>query len=119
MQWSSDDPAIATVDNMGLVTAVSEGLTKVYARNSDGFEEYINIRVMQGADEQRLTVHLTVGQKANLYLNEDTSAIAWESLAPEIVSVDNQGQITGVSKGMTLVNATYNGETHQIYVRVA
>ncbi len=43
--WSSADPAVATVDNMGRVTAVGEGETTVVVRSSSGKEATIHVYV--------------------------------------------------------------------------
>ncbi len=37
--WTTDHPAIATVDSSGLVTAIGTGKTMIYARTPDGREE--------------------------------------------------------------------------------
>lgn len=36
--------------------------------------------------------------------------VVWESNAPEVATVDAEGNVTGVSQGIALVTATYNGK---------
>lgn len=117
--WTSEDDSIAAVDTNGMVTAISPGLTKIYARNDEGFEEYIHIRVVEKgeADELRLAVDLKVGQTAKLYLSEEPN-INWTSLSPSVVSVDDKGKITGIAKGLAMVKAEIDDVEEFIYVRV-
>ncbi|MHC1722984.1 MAG: Ig-like domain-containing protein [Aminipila sp.] len=118
--WSSTNNAVATVDANGKVTAVAEGTTDIYAQNADGtFKEYIPVKVVKGiADELRLAVHLKAGEKAKLYLTDDASKVTWSSMDNTIATISTDGQITGVKKGLAIVQATLDGKTYQIYVRV-
>lgn len=118
--WSSADEAVATVDNNGKVTAVAVGEADIYAENADGtFKEYIPVKVVEGiADELRLAVHLKSGEKAKLYLTDDPSQVTWSSLDDSVATISTDGQVTGVKKGLAIIQAELNEQTYQIYVRV-
>ncbi len=118
--WTSTNESVATVDTNGKVTAVGEGDADIYAESADGtFKEYIPVKVVEGiADELRLAVHLKAGEKAKLYLTDDPSQVTWSSMDDSTVTVSANGQITGVKKGLAIVQAELDGETYQIYVRV-
>ncbi len=120
LTWTSSDGAIATVDGNGKVTAISEGLTYIYATNGDGsFKEFIPVKVVLGdADEMRLAVHLTAGEKALLYLTEDPSNVTWSSMDTSIATISAEGEITAVSKGLVIIQAELDGSIYQVYVRV-
>ena len=120
LTWTSSDGAIAIVDGNGKVTAISEGLTYIYAENEDGsFKEFIPVKVVLGdADEMRLAVHLTSGEKALLYLTEDPSNVTWSSMDTSIATISAEGEITAISKGLVIIQAELDGSVYQVYVRV-
>ena len=43
--WSSSDPAVATVDETGLVTAVAPGTCEIVAQSTNGREDRCEVRV--------------------------------------------------------------------------
>lgn len=120
MTWSSSDQNVATVDANGKVTAVGVGTCDISAQNADGsWKESIPVRVFPGiADLNRLAVHLKPAQNAKLYLTENPLDTTWISLDTSVATVDANGKITAVAQGLAILEATVNGETHQIYVRV-
>lgn len=123
LDWTSSDEVVASVDNLGKVTAHKEGTTYITAKNEDGsYEEQILVRVIHTdgpSDELRLSVHINSGESRRLYLNDDFENITWKSMDESIVKVDNKGKITGVSSGLALITAEYKDEIHVCYVRVA
>nr|WP_315021872.1 Ig-like domain-containing protein [uncultured Aminipila sp.] len=118
--WSSTNEAVATVDANGKVTAVAEGTADIYAQNADGsFKEYIPVKVVKGvADELRLAVHLKIGEKAKLYLTNDTSKVTWTSMDESIATVSADGQVSGIKKGLAIIKGELEGKSYQIYVRI-
>ncbi len=117
--WSSTNEKVATVDSNGKVTAVAVGNADIYAQSTDGtFKEYIPVKVLELADELRLSVHLKAGEKAKLYLADDASKVTWSSMDSSIATVAADGQVTGVKKGLAIVKAELDGQAYQIYVRV-
>lgn len=51
--WSSSNQSITTVDQLGKVTAMAEGDTEIYAKNSEGsFEDKIRVKVVK--DNKRM-----------------------------------------------------------------
>ena len=117
--WSSTDTSVATVNSNGKVTAVSPGEADIYAESADGaFIEFIPVRVMEGADEFRLAVHLTIGQSAKLHLNDDPLSVTWSSFDSSVASVDSLGKVSAVARGLAIIEAEDGGEIYQIYVRV-
>ena len=49
--WTSANPAVATVDENGKVTAVAEGSTKVTATAADGKTAEVTVNVLQAEEE--------------------------------------------------------------------
>ncbi|MBN7773744.1 Kelch repeat-containing protein [Clostridium aminobutyricum] len=117
--WSSTNESVATVDGNGKVTAVSAGNTDIYVQDADGtFNECIPIKVVAGTDVLRSAVHLKIGETAALYVTDDISEVTWSSMDESIATVSSDGVIIGINRGLTIIQATYNGEMYQIYVRV-
>ncbi len=112
--WTSDNEAVATVNSNGVITAISEGICKIFVRNSDGYEEYTLVKVV-GA--QRLALHLNKGESKRLWLTDDPLMVTWTS-DPTIASVDVAGCVTGVAKGFCVAKGELDGVEHYIYIRV-
>lgn len=118
--WSSTNESVATVDENGKVTAMSQGETDIYAKSADGFfSEYIHVKVVEGiADELRLAAHLNTGEKARLYLAGEADGVKWSSMDESIAVISTDGEITANGQGLAIVQAEMDGKTYQIYVRV-
>jgi len=70
------DESIVTVDADGVATGISPGVAKVHAKNSEGFERYINVKVVS-KEELELAVDLTVDELAELEFMEWWIIMAW------------------------------------------
>ena len=125
--WSSSDTSIATVDQNGVVTAVSLGEATIIATSDDNSmisdtaeitvtAEVIDVPVT-GITVEPETLSLTVGQQTDD--NELTATVAptnatnvsvtWESEDTDIATVDPvSGVVTAVSVGMVTIMATSN-----------
>ncbi len=116
MTWISSDEAVATVNANGNVTAVGEGSCEITAKNSNNtWSESFPVKVFA---PNRLALHLNVGETKRLYLTENPADTTWTSLNTAVVTVDATGKVEAVSEGLSIVEATVDGETYQIYVRV-
>ena len=113
--WRSDKPAIASVNNSGVVTGVAVGEALITATNSAGKTADIKITVIPTPVEtielNRYTAQIRVqdGFKLNaniLPLTATNKTVDWTSSAPEIVSVDNEGNVLALALG----NATITCE---------
>ena len=109
VMWMSKNYAIAAVDSTGLVTAVGNGTTDVFATSGEA-RDSAGITVAQLASEVRVTPAfdtLAVGETARLSAaaldrngNEvqDTHYI-WSAPHPHVVTVDESGLVTAVGPG--------------------
>lgn len=130
--YESLDPSIATVDSFGQITGVHPGSTIVSATYG-GLQTTATIQVTgEGAfpghfyldsDEYSLSIGTKLDVAA-FYTDElgSTSIVtkdtAFSSAHPEIATIDEDGNITGIAPGIAHITATYNGLTYQVSVWV-
>jgi uncharacterized protein YjdB len=119
--WSSDNEAIATVDQNGKVKGISIGATVITATTLEGgFEATSHVTVVNA---YTLPTGITLTPKT-LSIDIDTDyplvaeikpvdanpTITWTSNAPAIVSVDSDGIVTALAAGKATITAkTVNG----------
>ena len=118
VEWASQSTSIATVDANGLVTGISKGTTKIYARSKANPDKQATCSVTVIQDPTLLgisftvtEVNLTVGQTYTLsiiYTPEYASnkKVSWQSSDTGVASVSSEGIITGLSEGSATVTAT-------------
>ncbi len=141
ISWSSSDKKTAavkcksfynykwinTIDNTygfyntatATVTAKKKGTVTITARASNGKTAYCRINVKaapQSIELDKNEIELNVGE--SLVLNKKAypancaTSYIWESNAPEVASVDEQGKVTAYEPGHALITLkTYNGLT--------
>jgi hypothetical protein len=117
--WLSEDPEVATVDDHGLVTAVSGGATVIVARSGDmSCNVPVNSLVkipLTGFSLNVASVEANPGTQAELWVipepsnANDASLPEWHSRDRNIATVDYKGVITGVNEGTVDVVCTING----------
>lgn len=111
IDWSSENPNIAKVDNNGQVTAVSEGTTTITASitvNQKRYEASCVITVKEHIKFTDKEIQLTIksSKKLNVKVDPTDMSVTWKSNAPDVVSVDNNGVVTGISQGSATITAT-------------
>lgn len=100
--WSSSNPAVATVTNKGLVTAISAGpVTFVYTKTQTGCSSVpilitVSSHTMISVDKDTVEINKTTK------LNHTGSGI-WVSSNPNIVSIVNNSFARGLLLGTTTV----------------
>lgn len=121
--WSSADPAIATVDQNGLVKGISKGMTIITA-NIDGHicttEMYveaptykINTTAVSLYAKQTKQLKITVDPA-----NYGLSGLTWKSSNTNVATVNSKGLVTAKAKGTATITATVNGVTKTCKVTV-
>ncbi len=116
--WSSADATVASVDQNGTVTGLKAGSsTVIYAKSSrTGMTATCVIAVTQNTTSASgititptstsLEIGSYVNLKANLVPANATENIVWTSSVPAVASVDQNGRVTGVAMGATVITAT-------------
>ncbi len=116
VEWSSDKPAVATVDNTGKVTAVSAGTAHITATSTDGTDitsekcvvTVSNIAVTAVALNNSSAI-VRLGGSAALTAtvspaNATVQEVVWTSSKTDVATVKD-GVVTAVSAGSTTITA--------------
>ena len=120
IKYSVADENIATVDENGLITGISEGKTKIILKKADNeIEIEIEVNVIKIIKEIKVTdikidknnITLEVGMTSVatatvLPENATNKGIKWESSNNSIATVSNKGVIKGIGKGNATITAT-------------
>lgn len=118
LQWSSDNPSIAKVDNYGVVSAVTPGVTTIYATSvATGVQSSCEVTVIQHATEIQMTtpeVTMTkLGETLQLYVtilpeNTTDKSVKWTTTNPSVCTVTASGKIVATGYGEAVVMAITN-----------
>lgn len=118
MEWASQNTAVATVDANGLITGVSTGTTKIFARSKaypekQGFCEVTVVQdpTLKGISFGVSEVSLAVGQTYTLNVIYNPSYatnknVSWSSNNADVASVSSEGIVTAQSEGAATITAT-------------
>ncbi|MBR4809491.1 MAG: Ig-like domain-containing protein [Bacteroidales bacterium] len=118
VQWAALNTSIVTVSSSGLVTGISEGTTKVFARSIDypdvqGECEVTVIKdpTLKGISVNPSELTLTVGQTQVLQVlyTPDYAAnkkVSWKTDNSSVASVSAEGLVTAIAEGTVTVTAT-------------
>ena len=97
-QWYSTNPAVATVDRNGLVTAQKPGKTTIVANT---YTTTLRCDVTVVSNVGRVTLRASVAVE-----NGDAVPITWTTSNPAAATVDPFGLVTAVGDGEALITAT-------------
>lgn len=135
-EYRSSDPKIASVSSDGLVKSISEGHTTITVKVNEIFTETIDVYVNKSFNRNEIIVSpnsiafgtnsfsIKVGnsQKLNYTIAPTTidySKLVWESSNPSVVTVDDNGNIKGISIGSAVVSlSSINGKKASINIEV-
>lgn len=124
--WSSSDEHIAKVED-GKVTANTKGNAVITAVLSDGEKLSCDVSVknieVTSIKLDKTSISIKEGNsdqiEAKLFPSEADDELEWDSTNPSIVSVDNNGFVTGISKGTAVIRCyTTNGKSASCSVKV-
>jgi membrane dipeptidase len=129
--WSSDNPAIATVNQAGIVTARSGGTTRITATASDGSGVFGTCIVNSihvyttGVTLNKLHLTLLVGQSERLIATvlpttATSKDVVWTCDSPFVATVDQTGLVRAIGGGPAniTVRTVDGGFTATCYVLV-
>ena len=119
--WASQNPAIATVDASGVVTAVASGTTNVAV--TDGEKKAVCIVRVKGLSEEfslnRSDFTRSVAEgDYQLKLSGWTGAVTWTTSNANVATVSADGTVTPVGTGHAVITATFGEHSRQCFVHV-
>ncbi len=109
INFESSDDQIVTVNNSGLVEAKKDGVATITVSStkdenlSFDIEVTVEKLVILSVDKNEYTIKVGETEIIQYTSNED---VVFESSDTSILSIDNQGQITGVSDGEAIITIT-------------
>lgn len=118
LTWSSDNPQIATVDETGKVTALQVGNVVISATAENGVSGQYRIKITAPCtlillDQKELTIYKggTTSLAAVVSPIDTTDAVSWSSSNTNIVTVDNNGGLTGKAAGSANITVSAGNKT--------
>lgn len=113
VNWSSEDEKVAVVDANGVVAAIGNGTTNIVASTVNGVTATCTVTVTTPATAIAIgNESLTIGKKETfsplpqLTPETSTDATHYVSSDEKVVRVNEDGTLTGVSKGSADITAT-------------
>lgn len=114
--WQSSNNVVATVNESGLVTAISDGAATITATNGN-ISASCQITVLTPiVDAEQIVLNLesaelNIGETVQLeatVMPEDTTdpTVIWSSSNEEVASVSEDGLVSAVSEGSAIITAT-------------
>ena len=118
--WTSKKKAVASVNQKGLVTGKTVGNSMIMATSQNGYSADCLVvcqAKITGITVNPVTVNMTVGQKITLTATTSpeivTEKVTWKSRNEDVAKVDNNGNVTGIGKGVVEIIAQNPGGTIQ------
>ncbi len=125
VSYSSKSKKIATVDENGVVTGKKTGKTTLTLKTSGGLQCSISVSVKKKPSKIVITADrktLGVGEELQLgYKLSSGSAgkVVFESLNPEIASINEYGMLSAIAVGTATIRAaTFNGKSDALEIQV-
>ena len=120
LKWTSDDETIATVNSEGVVTGIKKGQTFINVETDNGKTAYCKLTVT-ALDPISITISptsKTIEQGETftatytLTPSNAQTTVTWSSDNESIATVTQEGVVTGVGVGSTVINVkTANGKS--------
>ena len=123
--FTSSNESVATVSDKGLITPLENGTVTITIKSlsPSGVTDSVTIKVSSPDHfdiSYETNSYLSIGESVKLnaeYVKRDesNSNISWKSLNPEIATVDNDGNVLGISEGLATIRA-YLSDDENTYV---
>jgi len=122
--WSSSNGFVASVDNAGLVKAMAKGATTITVITADGGKTATcevtvteAVIAVSGIMLNKETLTLVTGDSETLSAtvapeNATNKDFTWSSSNPAIATVDDDGYVTALQKGVVVIAATTTDGDH-------
>lgn len=116
LTWSSTNDNVATVDENGLITAITPGSVVIVGKAESGAYDNIDVTVVPEAKDNTAikfnieNFDLKIATSRRLYPiftngNSDYKSIEWSSSNELVATVTQNGMVTGIKEGKTVITA--------------
>lgn len=123
VNWTSSNTSVATVDANGHIEALAEGTTTITGQTNDAGWAITSFEVKVVGDisiPSTLSLYRNQGITLVADLKDKSQIVTWESSAPTIAHVDQQGHLSGLEVGSAVITASLsNGKTATCNVTVS
>lgn len=122
--WKSSNTKVATVNSSGMIIAKAKGTATITVTTTKGKSAKLSVTVKKAVTSIKTSYTsrtLKVGQEASVKATPTGYAgtLKWSSSNPNIVSVDDKGNIKALRKGsVTITVKAYNGVYVQVKITV-
>ncbi len=125
--WSSDNPVVANVDNLGNVTALSAGEATITVRTQNGASASVKISVLKGEplptaislEESEFNMEVGETRNVNAEGNTGNNNFIYQSSNEAVAKVNDRGEVTGTGVGDAIIYAkTVNGLSSELNAKV-
>jgi uncharacterized protein YjdB len=116
VKYNSSNAAVASIDAIGNISALTDGETTItVASNDGGASSRLIVKVtpikVSGITLNKPALNLVVNGQETITINilpltADNKNVTWKSSNPAVASVDNAGKILALSIGSAVITAT-------------
>ena len=130
VQWTSSDTSIAQVNAEGVVSAVHTGDVLITANLGGSFAKAgveVFAPTLASLSISPTVTSIATGSTVNLSVSARSTAgkkiggrmeVVWSSSNPDVARIDQQGRVTGISRGFATIQASAYGKTATASVNV-
>ncbi|MDE7412552.1 MAG: Ig-like domain-containing protein [Muribaculaceae bacterium] len=112
LTWISSNPSIVSVDADGVITAKAGGVARVTVTTFNGYSATCEVSVIQPVESLAIAevgdIHVGDSRKLKVTIspsNATDKTITFSSSNPGVVSVSEDGTVTGISLGSATITA--------------
>ncbi len=130
--FTTSNPSVATVNNIGRVVALSEGTTTILAATSNGMETECTITVNSSKNPDIPVQEITLSPSAKKIFIGDTlqinstiapsdatnKNITWTSSDPSVLTVNEDGFVSAVSSGFAAIVALTESGSYMAFCNI-
>ena len=116
IEWKSEDESITTVDANGVVTAIKEGETKIYAISmATGIQDFCSVLVRKNVtsislEETQMSL-ANIGDTKQIVAvitpdDATDKSVTWKSSDENVCTISSTGLVTAIGPGTAVITAT-------------